>query len=631
MRENNMFIFGTAGHIDHGKTALIQALTSIDTDRLPEEKARGMTIDLGFAWLNLKSGGKVGIIDVPGHENYIKNMIVGATAIDAAILVIDVKEGWMPQTEEHFQILKMLDLKYGLIVLTKIDLADEEQIDLVEKKVRERVKDSFLGQMPIIRISVHEQSSIEELKSAIEKMSQKMIPQKDIGKPKLCIDRVFNIKGSGTVVTGTLVGGSLGKGQEVTIFPLNRKVRIRNLQSYKEQLDQVFPGNRVALNLTGVKKDELRRGDIIFGIKQIKSSKNVDVEIKLIAQGKEFFLKHGTELVFFSGTKEISAKVILFGKKFLKSGEIGFAQLRFSEPMVLDIADRFILRLPSPSRTIGGGIVLDPLATKHSFKDNNMINILQRRLTSDLRESVLSELEKIKLSKKVDFLVNSKYSSLEIEKEIRLLEQEGKLYTTNSWIIDIKYWQKQIEKMVNFLSQQHQKYPLEKGFPLSKLQSHLDFLVPELFNSLINHLLNSNQISLKNGIVFLPTYKMKFSLVQKLLISEILKKLKENPINPPTEKEIINQIEGSKELVRYLYQNKKIVKLDDDILLMVSHYRNMRNKIIEFLKSNHTISIGEVRNLLGISRKYIVPLLTRMDQEGVTQRKGDVRILLKNE
>jgi len=623
-----MFIFGTAGHIDHGKTALIYALTSIDADRLPEEKARGMTIDLGFAWLKLNSGEKIGVIDVPGHENFIKNMIVGATAIDTVILVIDVKEGWMPQTEEHFQILKMLNLKYGIIALTKIDLVNKEQIDLVEKKVRERVKNSFLAHMPIVKISINQQCSIEKLKVAIEEITPKMIPQKDIGKPKLCIDRVFNIKGSGTVVTGTLVGGSLSKGQEVTIFPLNRKFRIRNLQSYKEQLDKVLPGNRVALNLAGVKKSELKRGDIVFGINQIKSSKNVDVEIRLLSQEKEFSLKHGTELAFFSGTKEILTKVILCRKKFLRAGKIGFAQLRFRENMVLDIADRFILRLPSPSRTIGGGIVLDPLATKHSFKDNNMVNILQRRLTSNLRELVLSELEKIKLSKKVDFLVNSKYSSLEIEKEIMLLEQREKLLTTNSWIIEIEYWQKQVEKMVNFLNQQHQQYPLEKGFPLSKLQSYLDYLAPELFNNLINHLVNSNQIGLREGIVFLPTYKVKLSSVQKLLISQILEKIKENPTYPPTEREIINQIEGSREIIRFLYQNEKIIKLDDNILLTISHYRDMKNKIIEFLKSNQTISIAEVRNLLRISRKYIIPLLTRMDEEGITQRKGNVRVLL---
>lgn len=623
-----MFVFGTAGHIDHGKTALIYALTSIDADRLPEEKARGMTIDLGFAWLKLNSGERVGIIDVPGHENFIKNMIVGATAIDAVILVIDVKEGWMPQTEEHFQILKMFNLKYGIIALTKTDLVNKDQIDLVEKKVRERVKNSFLARMPIIRISINEQSSIEKLKVAIEEITRKMIPQKDIGKPKLCIDRVFSIKGSGTVVTGSLVGGSLGKGQEVTIFPLNKRVRIRNLQSYKEQLEKAFPGNRVALNLTGVKKSELKRGDIVFGINQIKSSKNADVEIKLLAQKKEFSLKHGTELAFFSGTKEILTKVILCNKKFLRAGETEFAQLRFREHMVLDITDRFILRLPSPPRTIGGGVVLDPLAYKHSFKDSNMVNILQRRLTSDLRELVLSELEKIKLSEKVGFLVNSKYSSLEIEKEIRLLEQKEKLFTTNSWIIEIKYWQKQIEKIINFLNQQHQQYPLEKGFPLIKLQSHLDYLVPELFNNLINYLVNSNQTGLEEGIVFLTTYKVKLSPTQKLLISQIFKKIKENPTKPPTEKEIIKQIEGSREIIRYLYQNEKIIKLDNDILLIISNYRDMKDKIIGFLKSNQTISIGEVRNLLGISRKYIVPLLTRMDQEGITQRKGNVRVLL---
>ncbi|MGB6606800.1 MAG: selenocysteine-specific translation elongation factor, partial [Atribacterota bacterium] len=257
-----MFVFGTAGHIDHGKTALIYALTSIDTDRLPEEKERGMTIDLGFAWMKLPSGEKVGIVDVPGHENLIKNMIAGATGIDAVILVVDANESWMPQTEEHFQIVDLLDIKYGIIAITKIDLVDQTRLNIVEKQIKERLKKTVLFNAPVVKVSTVKNIGIDQIKSAIQNLISQMKPKKDIGKPRLFIDRVFNIKGSGTVVTGTLIGGTLHQGMEVTIFPSYKKTRLRSLQTYKEKVEKAFPGSRVALNLVGMEKNELHRGDI---------------------------------------------------------------------------------------------------------------------------------------------------------------------------------------------------------------------------------------------------------------------------------------------------------------------------------------------------------------------------------
>jgi len=277
-----MFVFGTAGHIDHGKTALIYALTSIDTDRLPEEKERGMTIDLGFAWMKLPSGENVGIVDVPGHENLIKNMIAGATGIDAVILVIDANEGWMPQTEEHFQIVDLLDIKYGIIAITKIDLVDQARLNIVEKQIKERLKNTVLFDAPVVKVSTIKNIGIDQIKSAIQDLIPRMKPKKDIGKPRLSIDRVFNIKGSGTVVTGTLIGGTLSQGMEVTIFPSYKKTRLRSLQTYKEKVEKAFPGSRVALNLVGMEKNELHRGDIVFGTKQIKANKNIDVQIQLL-------------------------------------------------------------------------------------------------------------------------------------------------------------------------------------------------------------------------------------------------------------------------------------------------------------------------------------------------------------
>jgi len=622
-----MFVFGTAGHIDHGKTALIYALTSIDTDRLPEEKERGMTIDLGFAWIKLSSGEKVGIVDVPGHENFIKNMIVGATGIDAVILVLDANEGWMPQTEEHFQIIGLLNIKYGIIAITKIDLVDQNRLNFVEKQIKKRLKNTAFFNTPIIKVSAVENIGIDQLKLAIQNLIPRMKPKRDIGKPRLSIDRVFNIKGSGTVVTGTLIGGTLYKGMELTIFPSYRKTRIRNLQTYKEKVEKALPGSRVALNLVGIEKNELHRGDIIFKTEQIKASKNIDAQIQLLPQLKKYSLTDKSEVFFFTGTKEVLAKIILHEKKYLKPGETGFAQFRFKEPLATYLGDRFILRIPSPPKTIGGGLIVDPLAHKHHFKDKDTLYFLQKRIKFDLRELVLTELKKNIFIKKDNLLINSNYAHSEIREVVESLKKEGKIITTNSWLIEKNYWQEQIIKFMNRLNQEYELYPLQTGFPLNKFQSYFYYLKPEIFNYLIDSLINTDKIGFKKGIIFLLSRKPKISSQQEVLISKILKILKDNPTNPPNEKTLISQIAGSKEIINFLIQEGEIVKLSDGILLESKNYDIMKNKLIDFLKINGSISIAQVRELLGISRKYIIPLLNKMDQEKITQRKENVRIL----
>lgn len=626
-----MFVLGTAGHIDHGKTALIYALTSIDTDRLPEEKERGMTIDLGFAWIKLPSGENIGIVDVPGHENLIKNMIAGATGIDAVILVIDANEGWMPQTEEHFQIIDLLNIKYGIIALTKVDLVDQNRLNVVEKEIQERLKNTNFFNAPLIKVSAVKNIGIEQIKSAIQNLIAKIKPKRDIGKPRISIDRVFKIKGSGTVITGTLIGGTLHTGMEVTIFPSYRKTRIRTLQSYKEKVESAFPGSRVALNLVGIEKSELHRGDIVFGTKQIRASKNIDVQIQLLPQAKKYSLINRSEVFFFSGTKEILAKVILDEKKYLQDGETGFGQLRFKESMATYLGDRFILRIPSPSKTIGGGLIIDPLAPKHNLKDKNIINFLQTRIKLDLRELILTELNKIICIKKDNLLANSNYADPEIREMVELLIKEGKIIATNYWLIEKNYWEEQIKKFMNQLNREYELFPLQTGFPLNKFQSYFYYLKPEIFNHLIEILTNTKNIGLEKGIIFLPSIKPKISPEQKILISKILKIIKDNPLNPPDEKKLNSQIAGSKEIIDFLIQEGEIIKLNEGILLENKNYDMMKNKLIDFLKINGSISISQVRTLLGISRKYIIPLLNKMDQEKITQRKENNRILiLKN-
>jgi len=376
-----------------------------------------------------------------------------------------------------------------------------------------------------------------------------------------------------------------------------------------------------------IKKKELHRGDIIFGTKQIKASKNIDVRIQLLPQLKKYSLANRSEVAFFTGTKEILAKIFFPETKSFIPGETGFAQLRFKEPLATYLGDRFILRIPSPPKTIGGGLIIDPLAHKHHFKDKNIVNLLQKRAKLDLGELILTELKKNSFIKKDDLLINSNYADSEIKEITGLLEKESKLITANSWLIDKNYWQEQKTKFMNRLNQEHELYPLQSGFPLNKFQSYFYYLKPEIFNYLVDSLINTDKIGLKKGMLFLLSRKPEVSSQQKVLISKILKILKDNPTNPPNEKTLTSQITGGKEIIDFLIQEGEIVKLSDGILLESKNYDIMKNKLIDFLKINGSISIAQVRELLGISRKYIIPLLNKMDEQKITQRRENVRIL----
>ena len=376
-------------------------------------------------------------------------MIAGATGIDAVILVVDANEGWMPQTEEHFQIVDLLDIKYGIIAITKIDLVDQTRLNIVEKQIKERLKNTVLFNAPVVKVTTVKNIGIDQIKSAIQNLISQMKPKRDIGKPRLFIDRVFNIKGSGRVVTGTLIGGTLHQGMEVTIFPSYKKTRLRNLQTYKEKVEKAFPGSRVALNLVGMEKNELHRGDIVFGTKQIKASKNIDVQIQLLPRLKKYSLANRSEVLFFTGTKEILAKIFSPETKSFQSDETGFAQLRFKEPLATYLGDRFILRIPSPPKTIGGGLIVDPLAHKHHFKDRDALHFLQKRIKFDLRELVLTELKKNIFIKKDNLLINSNYADSEIKEAVEQFKKQGEIITTNSWLIDKNYWQEQKTIFIN--------------------------------------------------------------------------------------------------------------------------------------------------------------------------------------
>ena len=385
-----MFVIGTAGHIDHGKSVLIRALTGIDPDRLPEEKERGMTIDLGFAWMKLPSGQEVGIVDVPGHERFVKNMLAGVGGIDLALLIVAADEGIMPQTREHLSILDLLDIRKGIVVITKKDLVDEELLSLVRLEVEELVKPTGLAEAPIVAVSAVTGEGLPDLVSTIDLILASAEPRKDIGRPRLMIDRVFTIAGSGTVVTGTLVDGSLSVGQEVEVVPSGLKARLRGLQTHKTRIDTASPGSRVAANLTGVAISQLERGDVLTYPGWLVPTTRIDVRLRMLSNLRHP-LRHGAAVSFFTGAAEVLAKVHLLEKEKLDSGDISWAQLALSKPVALVKGDHFIIR--SPMDTLGGGQIVNSHAPRHRRFRPIIIQALKARGEGVVEDVIVATLE----------------------------------------------------------------------------------------------------------------------------------------------------------------------------------------------------------------------------------------------
>ena len=459
-----MITLGTAGHIDHGKSSVIKALTAIDPDRLPEEKARGMTIDLGFAWFALPNGEKVGLIDVPGHQHFVRNVIPGLTGIDGVMLIIAADDGWMPQTEEHLQIIDLLGISRGLVILNKIDMVDDEWRQLVTADISEHLAGSSLENAPIVAVSAKNRQGIDQLQSTIQKLATD-ISQTNTGKPRLPIDRVFTIKGAGTVVTGTLHHGELAVGDELSILPERLKAQVRGIESYKEHLGRVRPGSRVALNLSGVKKEDLERGDVIVRRgAETPLSRYLDAELKLLP-GLKQPLKSGAELTLFFETAEIPARVIALSDRKISAAEgPALVQLRLRQESAAFIGERFIVRRSSPVETIGGGTILDPAAERYQLKTADVrIKRLQARTALTLEALALTELEKSAYLPRRGFLEASAYSTQQISAAIANLAEKGEVITCGDWLVNKAFWQSRRQTLLDRLAAEHKAQPLKKG------------------------------------------------------------------------------------------------------------------------------------------------------------------------
>jgi selenocysteine-specific elongation factor len=615
-----VFVLGTAGHIDHGKSLLVKALTGIDPDRLREEKERGMTIELGFAWLKLPGGREVGIVDVPGHERFVKNMLAGVGGIDLAMLIVAANEGVMPQTREHLAILDLIGVRSGIVVITKKDLVDEELLTLVKMEVEELIATTTIAGAPVLAVSAVTGEGLKELVTAIERVMDKTAPRQDLGRPRLPVDRIFTMAGSGTVVTGTLIDGSLSVGQEVEIVPSGLKSRIRGLQTHKSKITVASPGSRVAANLVGVNTSQLVRGDVVTRPGWLKSTQMVTVSLKLIAYLQRP-LPHGAEVSFHTLAAETMAKVRLLEGDELKPGDATWAQLTLEKPLAIVKGDRYIIR--SPMETLGGGGIIDAQAKRLRRFRPEVIENLRAQGGGTAEEVIMALLETKQPLELTDLLARCNLPADEAGAAIERLVQQGRVVAMGGGeqrlLFTASGWQSLAERMVATLTDYHKKFPTRSGMPRVELSSRLklgNYILAALENFVSQGILVEEGSHLR-----LPSHKIQLSPAQQAQVDAFLKALARTPYAPPGE------LMPEPDLLNMLIEQGKVVKVSDNIAFSTSAYNEMVAKITAQIKSKGKINLGEVRDMFGTSRKYAQALLEYLDREKVTKRVGDDRVM----
>lgn len=628
-----MKVIGTAGHVDHGKSTLIEVLTGIQPDRLKEEKAREMTIDLGFGWMTLPDGEPVGIVDVPGHRDFIENMLSGIGGIDAALLIIAADEGVMPQTKEHLAILDLLHIPAGLIVLTKTDLAsDPAWIDLVENEIRSAVSQTILKDAPIVRVSAKNRTGLEALKTGLQSLLRNSPARPDLNRPRLPIDRVFSMSGFGTVVTGTLRDGHLSVGDEVEILPGGLRGRIRGLQTHKQTEDIAVPGSRTAVNISGVTIEEIARGAVIAHPDQYQATRRIDAKFRAIEDIRKP-LAHGDEVKLFVAASETVAKLRILDTEEINAGGEGWIQLELSKPIVAIRGDRYILRRPSPGETLGGGTIVDhqPKGRHKRFNEKiieSLGSLLQGAPADVLFEAALAlQIASVKsmvtLSRLEPVEAESALQELLNAEKIILLDQTG---NNDSIAASASYWNTLSSNIQDLVETYHEQFPLRRGIPREELKSRLK-LEPKVFNAALSFLASQNSIIDEQGTVSKPGHEIKFTGADRAKVEALRRRFESNPYETPSIKEC--QAEAGVELVNALIESGELMPVSDAVIFRKEDYDEITARIKSSLAERGNITLAEARDMLGTTRKYAQALLEHLDSTGLTVRDGDTRRLRK--
>lgn len=640
------FIIATAGHVDHGKSALVKALSGTDPDRLPEEKARGITIDLGFAHLTLPSNEEpgvsfdLGIVDVPGHEDFVKNMVAGVGSIDLALFVVAADDGWMPQTEEHLQILTYLGVERAVVALTKIDLL-EAGTEVIVSDIRTKLRDTPFADAPIVGTSVLNGSGLDELKLTLSRELARISPQRDIAKPRMPVDRVFTLHGIGTVVTGTLTGGTFRRGQAVVIQPSGKMTRIRSLQNHNANVEASAPGSRTAINLPDVQiatasgSEGVCRGDVLTVPELGGAGKVWDVLLEKSGRltGAKLSgsrpLKNGALVRVHHGSGNFPARVQLLGSDELTAGNKAIAQIRSETPIFAMIGDRFVVRDWQEQGTLAGGRVLDPDANPKRFRGQAQRSHLEKLVcsTGAPADLILLQLGRDKAARSASLLLRSRFSAAEIAEAVSQLRREDKMVLSGEWLIAIDWWRELRQSAVDAIDAKHRTDPNHAGLALGELRAVAGMNLPDpaLFDALVADLCRAD---FEQAGVVIRRRKHQPSLPPHLEAAAVRLRaaLKAKPLEPPSRKELAPD-STTQQALRFLIQSREAVELGAEVVLLAENYVLVTDQIRKLITQNGPATVSEIRQVIGTSRRILIPLLEKLDRDGITRREGDRRIL----
>jgi selenocysteine-specific elongation factor len=629
-------VLGTAGHVDHGKTALIKALTGVDTDRLKEEKERGITIELGFASLTLLGGQTLGVVDVPGHERFIRNMVSGAAGIDLVVMVIAADEGVMPQTKEHLQICSLLGLKKGLVALTKADLVDEDWRALVTDDIRAFLKGTFLEASPIVPVSALTGAGLQDLLHAVHQVASEIEEKGDAGLFRLPIDRVFSIKGFGTVVTGTLISGSIRTGEDVTVLPLRISSRIRGMQVHNKSVSLAESGQRTAINLQGIEKTTIARGDVLTRPGTLETTRRLDVYFEYLPTNEKK-LKHRALVRFHAGASEVMARINFLDRDDIAPGDKAFAQLFLAVPAVVMAGDCFVIRSYSPVTTIGGGVVVDPLSRKHKRHSRQIIHELEQlqhgddlgRIATMIERSSFSGIDLHELVIRTGFPqghVKKRLETLFSQKQAILLDRE------ETRVISFNAHQNTQERLISEIRTFHNKFPLQEGMSREELRTKVgSFVTPRLFNAVMRNLEKNGRIVIDLENLRLPDHRVHLQGEMEDLRQALADLYRNAGLAPPSFREVTEKFAAKKtrvgSVLNVMLKEGSLVKINEDLYFDQAALAKLREDYKILLMKEGKANPVSFKALTGLSRKFIIPLLEFFDMTKLTVRSGEHRIL----
>lgn len=629
-------ILGTAGHIDHGKTSLVRFLTGIDTDRLKEEKERGITIELGFASMDLPDGIHIGIVDVPGHERFVRNMVAGVTGIDMVAMIIAADESIMPQTREHLEICCLLGLQHGLVVLTKKDLVEQEWLDMVIDDIRAFTAGTFLEDAPVVPVSSATGEGMDLLVETFEKIAEKIPERNSTGLFRIPVDRVFTMKGFGTVITGTLASGNISVGDNVMIYPERITSKIRGIQVHNKPVERARAGMRTAINFQGLDLDQVNRGDVIALPDTLKPSYLLDASFTYLKSNSRP-LRNRFKIRFHVGTAELHGNLIILDQDQVEPGESVLVQIRLDTPVSCVKDDRFVLRSESPVRTIGGGVILNPIPQKHKRLRENVSEGLASITAGDMEAGIDFQIEQAGYSgisfddlrlvtNLSDKKLDSVLSRLLSDRKVVQTDRENRLFIHGKILASFN------EKAMILLSNYHRLNPLKNGMPKEELKSKFpDFAGGKFFNYVINRLIREGRVIQNENIVYLSDHKVSLHEDQKVIREKILRIYSVNGLTPPLFKQMTEELnidsQAAKDVLLLLVKEGAITRVKDDLFFEASAINVLENQLIEFLVANGEITAPLFKDMTGLSRKYLIPLLEYFDSINLTIRVGDSRKL----